>query len=124
MNQPTLANIWYKDDETPTLLVTNYLRILGEWQPQATMLSTAPDWYRYVQALGGHSGTLPSGQAWKVELSQIHTVTGVLEMIDEYIDNILLAPLTTDYVVSQVCHALTARSRVKKHLEGIATGVQ
>lgn len=116
MNQPALANIWYKDDETPTLLVTNYLRILGEWQPQAMMLCTAPDRYRYVQALGGHSGTLPSGHSWKIETVQIDNVPNILDLIDCYVDNILLAPLTTDYVVSQVCHALTARSRVKEYL--------
>lgn len=115
-NQPTLANIWYRDNETPTLLVTNYVKIAGEWQPQAIMLSTAPDWYRYVQALGGHSGTLPSGQPWKVELVQIDDVPNILDLIDNYVDNVLLAPSATDYVVSQVCHALTARTRVKEYM--------
>lgn len=116
MNQPTLANIWYQDDETPTLLVTNYLRILGEWQPQAMMLCTAPDRYRYVQALGGHSGTLPSGQSWKIETAQIDNVPDILDLIDDYIDRVLAAPLTTHTVVTLTCHALTARVRVKEYL--------
>ena len=116
MITPTLANIWYKDDETPTLLVTNYLRILGEWQPQATMLCTASDRYRYVQALGGHSGTLPSGQAWKIETVQIDDVPNILGLIDDYVDRVLLAPLIDHAIITLTCHALTARVRVKEYL--------
>ena len=115
MNQ--LTNIWYRDDETPTLLVTNYLRILGEWKPQLMMLCAASDRYRYVQALGGNSGILPSGQTWKIETVQIDNVPNILDLIDGYVDRVLAAPLITHTVITLTSHALTARVRVKEYLD-------